>query len=89
MLVHLFVLGLTEQLSEVWHKSVYWQFSDQFNGFKKLADALEDDDIDVQARIYIAREIAALIDRLHSHTFIQNDLKADDIYVKWMHQVFI
>ena len=84
-----YISELTEQLTEVWHKSVYGQYPEQFNNFTKLPDALANDDIDAQARIHIARMITTLILRLHANTFIQDDFKADDIYVHLVQQVYL
>ena len=87
--IHLFVFisEMTNQHMDVWNKAAYWQYSEQINNLKKLQDALANDAINAQARTHIAREITALILRLHANTFIQEDFKADDIYVKLVHQV--
>ena len=72
---------------EVWNKAAYWSYSEQFNNLKKLPDALANDAFNAQARTHIAREITALILRLHANTFIQDDFKADDIYVNLVQKV--
>ena len=84
----LIISELAEHFMEVWNKTVYWQFSDQINNFKKLTDALANDVINAQARIHIARETSALILGLHAKTFIQEDFKEDDINVNLDQQVF-
>ena len=88
---HIIVLvsGVVEQFEEVWHSPVYWQRTSENNNFFQLPDALNDFDINVKTRLTIARQITTLMYRLHMNTFIQDDFKADDVFIRLNQQVFL
>ena len=78
---------MVEQFEEVWHSPVYWQRTSENDNFFQLPEALNDFDINVKTRLAIARQIATLMYRLHMNTFIQDDFKADDVFVRLNQQV--
>ena len=71
----------------IWQRRVYWQAPGQMEGFTSLPETLDTNCITGNQRIIVAKEILRLFCMLHTQNIIQNDLKAEDVFVTEPHEV--
>ena len=71
----------------IWQRRFYWQAPGQMEGFTSLPETLDTNCITGNQRIIVAKELLRLFCMLHTQNIIQNDLKAEDVFVTEPHEV--